>query len=157
MIMLSPNFSWAESMCHDGTPLPDQLVDNARKLANDVLEPIRAKWGSPLIVLSWYRTPAYNKRIGGAKFSQHMTGCAADIRPVDARAVSQLYVVILGMLNGGEMPSLGGLGRYPSFTHVDIHKLADGHVRRWTGTGFGSEMTVAEADEEPTEPGKTIA
>lgn len=32
----------------------------------------------PIIVLSWYRSPKLNERIGGAKKSQHMKGEAVD-------------------------------------------------------------------------------
>ncbi|MBD2653667.1 cell wall hydrolase [Synechocystis sp. FACHB-383] len=45
------------------------------------LDTVREEWGSPIIVTSWYRPPAVNQRVGGAKNSQHLYGLAADIRP----------------------------------------------------------------------------
>lgn len=47
-----------------------------------VLECVRAKTGGrPLRIVSGYRSPAYNRRIGGARNSQHIYGRAADLEP----------------------------------------------------------------------------
>jgi hypothetical protein len=46
------------------------------------LDLVRADWGRPILVTSWYRPSAINRAVGGAKGSQHLTGRAADIRPV---------------------------------------------------------------------------
>ena len=46
----------------------------------EVLEDIRTHFGSPVIITSGYRTPEYNKKIGGVKNSQHTKGTAADIK-----------------------------------------------------------------------------
>jgi hypothetical protein len=35
---------------------------------------------TPIIINSGYRSPAVNKAVGGAQNSNHLTGCAADIR-----------------------------------------------------------------------------
>lgn len=62
---------------------PDaESLDNLKKLCEDVLEPLRAHWGKPIIVTSGYRAPSVNKAVGGAKNSDHMFGAAADIRTV---------------------------------------------------------------------------
>ena len=44
-----------------------------------VLEPLRAALRKPLIINSGYRCPELNKAVGGARFSYHMQGLAADI------------------------------------------------------------------------------
>ena len=36
--------------------------------------------GAPIIINSGYRSPQLNKKIGGAANSNHLTGCAVDIR-----------------------------------------------------------------------------
>lgn len=46
-----------------------------------VLERLRALDGRPLKIVSGYRSAAYNRRIGGARNSQHIYGRAADILP----------------------------------------------------------------------------
>jgi uncharacterized protein YcbK (DUF882 family) len=73
---LSPHFSRSEFRCkHCGALVgPDaQLVD--------VLEYTRALTGRPLRVVSGYRCPTHNARVGGVPSSQHVHGTAADIPP----------------------------------------------------------------------------
>jgi len=81
---LTQNFS-LEQLIHsetaqrehiDNTPGTD-LVDNLRRLAEG-LEQVRALTGFPLEISSGYRCPALNRRLGGAKTSQHTLGLAAD-------------------------------------------------------------------------------
>lgn len=43
------------------------------------LETLRNRIGRPLPILSWLRTPAYNRRVGGKLFSRHLRGDAVDI------------------------------------------------------------------------------
>ena len=47
--------------------------------AEKLFEPIRNHFGSPIQILSFYRSPAVNKAVGGAEDSQHVTGEAMDI------------------------------------------------------------------------------
>jgi len=47
---------------------------------------LQAAWGSPLSVISAYRDPEHNERVGGAKNSQHIHGNAFD---VDVSGMSQ--------------------------------------------------------------------
>ena len=65
----------------DNTP-PPVAVDNLTQLVVNVLQPLREHYGVPLRISSGYRSPALNKAIGGARNSDHMTGCAADIEVV---------------------------------------------------------------------------
>ena len=60
-----------------------EVISNLKALCQNVLEPLRAFAGQPIIIGSGYRSPALNKAVGGAKNSQHMTGEAADIRLPD--------------------------------------------------------------------------
>jgi zinc D-Ala-D-Ala carboxypeptidase len=84
--MLSENFSLSQMIVAkrfpniDNTPT-DQHKENLRLLANNVLEPIRNRFGE-LIITSAYRSPEINERVGGAKTGDHPRGMAADIVPV---------------------------------------------------------------------------
>ena len=49
----------------------------------NLLEPARQVVG-PIIINSGFRNPDVNRRVGGVKNSQHLQGCAADIRPQDS-------------------------------------------------------------------------
>ena len=83
---LSPNFSlkeltqseYAERHGLDNEP-DEKVIENLKRLAA-MLEEVRALCGTPIIVSSGYRSPQVNAGIGGSKTSQHMFGCAADIR-----------------------------------------------------------------------------
>jgi hypothetical protein len=44
------------------------------------LEVLRERYGKPIIINSGYRSPQLNKKIGGVPTSNHLTGCAVDIR-----------------------------------------------------------------------------
>lgn len=65
----------------DNTPTAT-IVENLRQLVINVLDPIRLYWGRPVIVTSGYRCPKLNAAVGGATYSQHRLGQAADIRTV---------------------------------------------------------------------------
>ena len=54
--------------------------NNLIKLAENILDPLREKYGAPIIVTSGFRCEKLNKAVGGAKTSQHRLGQAADIR-----------------------------------------------------------------------------
>lgn len=68
------NFRVKEFKCNDGSDqilIDDELVEK--------LQVIRSYYGRAVIINSGYRTPAYNKKIGGATNSQHCLGKACDI------------------------------------------------------------------------------
>lgn len=86
MEQFTKNFSYDELIASatakrlglDNTP-NEQEKEKLRKLAEDVLQPIRDAWRSPIVVNSGYRAEAVNRAVGGAKNSQHRLGEAADI------------------------------------------------------------------------------
>ena len=55
---------------------------NLKKLVENILDPLRQRWGAPIIVDSGYRCQRLNKIVGGSSTSQHLLGQAADIRTV---------------------------------------------------------------------------
>lgn len=62
----------------DNSPSPD-IVKNLTLLVDNILDPLREKYGKPIMVNGAYRCSELNKAVGGSKTSQHMTGQAADI------------------------------------------------------------------------------
>tara|TARA_X000000950_G_scaffold289460_1_gene413744 strand:- start:5496 stop:6011 length:516 start_codon:yes stop_codon:yes gene_type:complete len=123
---LSASFSLYEFNCKDKnkTPVPKKYLNNIKELAKN-LEIIRAKFNKPIQIISGYRTPEYNKSIGGATKSQHMLGKAADIR-INGVTSKEIKEVILKLINEGKI-SQGGVGSYPSFVHYDVR----GVKARW--------------------------
>jgi len=81
--MVSEHFSWDE-VTHTDTGLeneiPETLKENARRLADEVLEPLRVLLG-PIAINSWYRSPGVNKAVGGVESSYHRLALAADCKP----------------------------------------------------------------------------
>jgi phosphoribosylaminoimidazole-succinocarboxamide synthase len=59
-------------------PTPEH-IENFKKLAVNVFEPIRKHFGVPIHISSGYRSKALNTAIGGSLSSQHCTGEAIDI------------------------------------------------------------------------------
>jgi uncharacterized protein YcbK (DUF882 family) len=142
---VTTHFSWAEFACHCGTEVPTELQPNVRRLCDQVLEPLRERWKGPLIVISGYRTPHYNAMLrhaghGAAEKSRHVWGEAADIRPVQMDALARLMSAIEEMLKANQLSTLGGLGVYPGWIHVDVRPRGpNNHIARWVGAGVASE------------------
>lgn len=121
---LTENFNLIEFACKDGTQVPDNLICNVQTLAEN-LQVLRDHLGEPVRLNSGYRTPTYNKRIGGAKNSQHVLAKAADIT-VKSKTPRQLATIIEKLIAAGKMKQ-GGIGIYPGFTHYDVR----GVKARW--------------------------
>ena len=56
-----------------------EITKNLEQLVDNILDPLREKYGKPIKVNSGYRCEALNKAVGGSKTSQHRYGQAADI------------------------------------------------------------------------------
>ena len=57
----------------------DEEIENLRKLAENVLQPIREAYGRGVKVNSGFRHPDVNAAVGGSRTSDHCKGQAADI------------------------------------------------------------------------------
>ena len=126
---LTENFSLSEFKCRDGTDVPEELMENVQLLA-DNLQVLREHLGLSTRVISGYRTPTYNRKIGGARKSQHMLAKAADIK-ISGLSPSEIKEAIEGLIKGGKMMK-GGVGLYKTFTHYDVR----GRNARWYGKGM---------------------
>jgi hypothetical protein len=58
-----------------------------------LLEPARLEVG-PILINSGYRNQRVNALVGGVKNSQHLQGCAADIRPRDPQQFQRLVAFL---------------------------------------------------------------
>ena len=83
-VQLTRHFKVKEFACKDGSPVV--FIDDYLYTILDIL---RNKLGKPVIITSGYRTPSWNTKCGGAKYSYHMRGMAADIR-VDGMNAKEL-------------------------------------------------------------------
>lgn len=114
---LSKHFSRHEFQCFCGCGM--DTVDHA---LIEVLEKIRCYFDAPVWITpkGGNRCPTANRAAGGAEYSQHMLSKAADIE-VDGVPPEEVqrYCDTIGV---------PGLGRYTTFTHVDVRDS----IARWT-------------------------
>lgn len=75
---------------------PDvEQYENLKALCNEVLEPIRAINGVPLIITSGLRVLEVNRAIGSTDKSQHIRGEAADFEPLGNISLHELWRAIV--------------------------------------------------------------
>lgn len=88
---LSEHFTLGElcktsAKTQDGNIPSHVHIENLKRLCG-WLEMLRSEWNKrygegndPIMINSGYRSPAVNKAVGGVPTSNHLTGCAADIK-----------------------------------------------------------------------------
>ena len=124
-MQLTKNFNRQEFDCKDGTKVPDEFLPNVQEVANN-LQILRDYLKVPVRVTgSGYRSQKHNKKVGGAKFSQHLTASGADIN-ADGYTPKELAKEIEKLIKEGKMKQ-GGIGVYKGFVHYDIR----GTKARW--------------------------
>lgn len=105
------HFKVKEFGCKDGSQVV--FIDNYMVSILDIL---RNKLGKPIIITSGYRTPEWNKKCEGAKYSYHMRGMAADIR-VNGMSAKELADKLDDIV-----PNECGIIVYRSWVHFDVRK-----------------------------------
>lgn len=135
---LSKNFDWKEfeksdtaSRLHIVNVINDwEVRDNIKALVEDVLQPLRDKWGGPLFINSGYRSKELNEAVGGVETSQHRKGQAADVGVTDPLALARLVKRM--KLDFDQM------GLYPSFVHLSYKANGENrgqifYAKNWKG------------------------
>ena len=103
---LSPHFTLGE-MCktsaktQDGNIPSHVHIENLKRLCG-WLEMLRSEWNKrygegndPIIINSGYRSEAVNKAVGGVSGSNHLTGCAVDIRVAGIEQLVRYATILL--------------------------------------------------------------
>ena len=103
-------------------PTPEH-IENFKKLAQNIFEPIRKHFGVPIMISSGYRSKALNTAIGGSLTSQHFTGEAIDI-DMDGTANGvtnkMVFDYIKGNLNFDQLIWEFGTKDAPDWVHVSF-------------------------------------
>lgn len=102
-------FKVREFACKDGSQVV--FIDDYLCTILDIL---RNKLGKPIIVTSGYRTPWWNAKCNGAKYSYHMRGMAADIK------VNGMKAKELAKKLDEIVPNGCGIIVYNSWVHFDV-------------------------------------
>ena len=116
-MQLTRNFKLSEFDCKSGCDMPESVLMEVKKLANQ-LQIIRDFIQQPIYINSGYRCKEHNAKIGGVKNSKHILGQAADMR-VDNVSPEDLYEAIENLIKFNHIFE-GGLGVYQTFVHYDI-------------------------------------
>ncbi|MFM2045240.1 MAG: hypothetical protein RLY86_3816 [Pseudomonadota bacterium] len=104
---------------------PEELWPNIGPTAQ-VLDELRHRLKAPIVFASVYRSPAYNRAIGGAAASLHMQFMAVDFVVRATTTGPQDWAALLRELRQQGM-FRGGIAAYPTFVHVDTR----GHDSNW--------------------------
>lgn len=106
---IGQHFKVREFACKDGS----QVVYVDEHLVS-ILDILRNKIGKPVHINSGYRTPQWNEKCGGAKYSYHMCGMAADIR-VNGMSAKELANKLNEIV-----PDECGIIVYNTWVHFDV-------------------------------------
>jgi len=121
---LTNNFNLNEFNKHN-FPLTETILRNIQELAKN-LQVLRDEVKKPIKITSGYRDPSFNKKIGGATQSRHLTGQAADLK-IEGYTPKQVAAIVEKLIAAGKMKQ-GGLGTYSTWIHYDTR----GTASRWT-------------------------
>ena len=97
---------------------PDSKINNIKHTIL-LADTIREQWGDSVSVFSAYRSPDYNKLVGGADKSQHIQFKAMDLSPANGE-IEKFIEMVRYIVAGARVAGLEvGLGIYDSFVHID--------------------------------------
>ena len=101
---LSQHFKLGE-LCKTKTGIenvPNEEQVNNLKRVCQWLEQLRRRWNNlygegddPIVINSGFRSPEVNKAVGGVSTSNHLTGCAVDIRCVGIEQALRYAAILL--------------------------------------------------------------
>ena len=130
---LSPNFTLDELTHSDlaarkginNDPSSD-VLDNLRRLAN-LLEQVRKCLGKPISINSGFRCKQLNDAVGSKDTSQHMIGCAADIRVSGMTPDQVVKAIIQSDIQYDQM-----IREFDSWVHISVTNKPEDTPRNQT-------------------------
>lgn len=103
----------------------DSIDPHARRVVNDLAREL----GGQALAISCYRSPEHNRRVGGARLSQHLRRKAIDFKIVVRGEVVDKHRLARLARQHPIMRRIGGIGTYcrSDFIHVDVGPRRDWH------------------------------
>lgn len=125
MRFISNNISWSEATKsataekNEIDNIPDeQIVQNMKKVAKHIFEPLREWAAEPIRINSFYRSPELCKAIGSKPTSQHTKGQAIDIDAMGKKTNADLFEYIKENLDFDQMIWEHGDDENPDWVHI---------------------------------------
>ena len=96
----------------DGNIPSHVAIENLKNICEGWLEELRetynliyegvgdCKGDEPIIITSGYRSPEVNRAVGGSPTSNHLTGCAVDIRCIGIEQAIRYASILLDIADG---------------------------------------------------------
>ena len=91
----------------DGNIPSRMAIENLKNICENWLEELRYSYGAlygdgdvPVIITSGFRSEEVNRMCGGAKGSNHLTGCAVDIRCYGPEHMVRMAGILLDIADG---------------------------------------------------------
>lgn len=116
--------------------IPEHLHQNIIPTMK-VLEALREWYGKPIFLNCTYRSIAHNARVGGTRNSLHLVFNAVDFTVSMKSDLPSLYEQLIKYDNKETFdflkPKSMGIGRYPTFLHLDTRGILGLRASRWRG------------------------
>ena len=113
---ISPHFTLGEVtktsyQTSDGNIPSRVAIENLKRICENWLEDLRYIYNQlygdgsqeiPVVITSGYRSPEVNRLCGGAPTSNHLTGCAVDIRCMGPEQLIRYATILLDMADDSD-------------------------------------------------------
>ena len=115
-LRLSPHFTLGEVtktsyQTSDGNIPSRVAIENLKRICENWLEDLRYIYNQlygdgsqeiPVVITSGYRSPEVNRLCGGSPTSNHLTGCAVDIRCMGPEQLIRYATILLDMADDSD-------------------------------------------------------
>ena len=137
MIKLSKNLTYAEAIASQtatrhkikNIPTPN-VLKRMVLVANNVFQPIRDHFNTPIRVSSFFRNTKVNQLVGGSLSSQHISGEAIDLQGTNGLTNAEIFYFVKDNLDFDQLIWEHGTINEPAWVHVSYRSFDRGKNRK---------------------------